>query len=346
MGFILKVANRRFDFFNRATVDLKYGHVGSTFSFSAVFRQDNATHRSLFKPLQYRDVQILTTRGEVLITGTITKIKFREAANEQLAVISGYSKSAVLGDCQIPKTKYPLEYNGLTLLQIAQQLAEPFGVTVVANNDEGEASVVIDEISASPSDTVVGFLANIATQRGLILTGNNLGQLEITKANTQQSPIATLGETLPVIKIEADYNGQGLHDSIVVMSQAGIETDNAAESEVKNTLVGAFRPSIRMQNTGNDNSTELAARRVRASELRNIFLKISTDRWEWVNNSGAQTMTPNNIITVQSPKNYIYNRTNFFVERVQLTSNDKEETAIISCVLPEVYDNGDPKFNF
>jgi hypothetical protein len=53
-------------------------------------------------------------------------------------------------------------------------------------------------------------------------------------------------------------------------------------------------------------------------------------------------MRPNNVIAVVSPENYIFNKTNFFVDRVKLILDEKKEVAELDCVLPQVYSNEDP----
>ena len=87
---------------------------------------------------------------------------------------------------------------------------------------------------------------------------------------------------------------------------------------------------------------EDAAKNQRAAELKNIRLKIRTSQWEWPINGSTEVMRPNNVIGVISPENFIFNKTNFFVERVKLILDEKKEVAELDCVLPQVFSNEDP----
>ena len=48
---------------------------------------------------------------------------------------------------------------------------------------------------------------------------------------------------------------------------------------------------------------------------------------------------PNNIITVQDPELYLFESSKWFIEAVTLTGDEKGNTAVLTCVLPQVYDN-------
>jgi len=343
MGLLIKVGNRQVDFFTKGSIELKYAHIGSTFKLSGVFDKDNAFQRRLFKPLSYEEITIFSVRGERLITGVVLNHAFKSEPREEIVTIFGYSKTGVLQDSQIPLSVYPLEYNGLTLRQIATKLCDPFGIKVIVENDQGISDEVIDEVTADPEQTVSKFIVQIASQRNLVITHNEFGNLLITRAQTNVPSIATYREEVPATTIRLSVVGANMHSEITAMKEIGIESDNASESEVTNTLVQSFRPKIRLQNVGNDNTVDNVARNIRANELKSIRLIISSDRWEWLNDKSLETIRPNNIVDVISADNYLAKRTQFFVESVQLDFDSTKETSILNCVLPQVYNNEDPK---
>lgn len=343
MAVSISIGGQSYQFFNKVAIDLKFGFSSSGFSFSALFDPDNANHRRIFRPLSYQPVTITSDLGERLLTGVILRHRFNRTANRQLSSFQGYSTTGVLSDCTIPTSVYPLQYTNLTFRELAERLIEPFGIDLVIQNFGVVADEPISEITAENNKSVYDFLNNIASQRNQILTHTQFGNLFLTRANANASPVATFRQSIPVTKISLDTNGQPLHSSLTVLKQADIENDNASESEITNPLVTNFRPIIREQNVGNDVTAEEAAANVRANELRNVRLTIETDRWTWLRNRTPETMTPNNIVSVISPDNYIFNPTNFFVESVKLNLDENKETAILSCVLPEVYNNREPR---
>lgn len=343
MAVTISIDGRQYDFFNKVSIDLKYGYSASTFSFSALFDPDNATHRRIFRPLQYQEVVITSDLGERLLTGTILRQKFTRSAKRELSTFSGYSKSGVLADCTIPKSLYPLEYSNLTFQELAERLIEPFGIDLIIQDFGVVAPTLIESITAKNTESVYGFLNNIIAQRNFVLTNTAFGNLLLTRPNTSASPVATFRQSIPVTRISLDVNGQPLHSELTALKQADIINNNASESTVNNSLVSSFRPTVKQQNVGNDITVEDAARNIRSNELRNVKLIIETDRWRWLRNRTPETMTPNNIVSVISPDNYIFNRTNFFVESVKLNLDENKETAILTCVLPQVYNNNEPQ---
>lgn len=343
MAARVSIDGRQYDFFNKVSLDLKYGYAASTFSFSALFDPDNATHRRIFRPLSYQDVVITSELGETLLTGTILRHKFPRSSKRELSTFSGYSKSGVLGDCTIPKSVYPLEFTNLSFEELATRLIEPFGIDLFIQDFGVVAEQIIDSITAQNTESVYGFLNNIISQRNLVLTNSPLGNLVLTRPNANSEPVASFRQSIPVTKINLDVNGQALHSQLTALKQADIANNNASDETISNPLVTSFRPTLKEQNVGNDVTVEDAARNIRASELRNIKLTIETDRWTWLRNRTPETMTPNNVVSVIAPDNYIFNRTNFFVESVKLNLDENKETAILTCVLPEVYNNNEPQ---
>lgn len=346
MGLVLQLGTSRYEFFTKATVNLHYAQTGSTFVLSGVFEEENALHRKLFRPLSFPEITLSTTDGTLLITGTVTTVRFKTTSEQELTIIEGYSKTGVLGDCQISIDSYPLEYVGLTLTEIATKLCEPFGISVVVENDGGAAGEVIPEVTATTTQTVSAFLTQIASQRNLILTSTAEGNLLITRANTNVPSMATYRQAIPTVSIGLSVNGQRMHSDLTALKQTSIETDNAPEDTIQNSLVGQFRPITKDQSIGNDNTITDAVRNIRASELRNIRLMIKSDRWEWTNGRETGIVMPNNIIDVIAPDIFLPDRTAFFVETVTLEVDAGTEESTLHCVIPEVYNNEEPKIRF
>jgi hypothetical protein len=53
-------------------------------------------------------------------------------------------------------------------------------------------------------------------------------------------------------------------------------------------------------------------------------------------------LRPNALIDVTAPECNINKRTQFFIEQVQLTQNNSEQTAVLTCVVPEVHNGQTP----
>lgn len=336
---ILKINNRKFDYFNAVSVSMSYDKIASTFNFVAHFDPDNPSHRSLFQPLKYSKVEILH-EGETLLIGRKVTTSFTSNSTPQLAQIGGYSLTGVFEDSNIPLSVYPIQSDGLTLRQIAEKILKPFDIAVVVDSIVADdVDSVLESSDASTTGTVKSYLTSLATQKNVILSHTKNGALLFTRAKANQAPIADLSDA---VDKKLSVSGQGIHSSIAVFKDANIVGGNAGENELDNPLVTSFRPSVSVQSSGDDNDTELTAKLRRAAELKSIKLTIKLDSW-MIN---GKVIRPNRIISVKDKSLHLYKRTNWFIEAVTLSGNEKEQTATLKCVLPEVYTNQTPSNPF
>lgn len=340
-----RIRNRKVDFWNTFNLSLRYDSVASVFSFTGYFNHENPEHKDLFCIGHYHTCT-LEHNGELLLTGYILSENFKSASKRTGIPISGYSLPGVLEDCQIGLPNYPLQYDGLSLNQIAGKLIQPFGIKMVVDPAVAtEMDKVYEKTTAKESQTIKDYLTELATQRNVIITHNAKGQLLFTRARAKQAPIYNYGEAggVPFREMELTFNGQGMHSHIHVVKQADSDGGNAGEETVQNPYVPyVYRPKVIVQNSGDDIDTQQVAKNALADELKNLSLKITMDRWE----IDGKIIKPNSLITVLNPEVYLYKKTTWFIEQVDLKGDEKELTATLTCVLPEVYSGETPEYIF
>ena len=342
MSAVLKIKNRRFDFFNDTEIALKYADIASTFSFKGYFDAASAEHRSLFRPFTYPRVTIETENRTRLITGVALNNSFASTSKTSLAAISGYSKTGVLGDCPIPVSAYPIEFTNLSLKEISENLCGLFGISVVLGDNSDRANEPFDEITSSTTSSIASFLNNIAAQKNLVLSSTSSGSLLIQGDTIPTKPRTTFNDGQPGVKLKMGTKGQGMHSEITVLKQASIDGSNAAQEVINNPFVSDFRPTTKSQSTGTDSDTVQAAKNSLANEFRNIQLSIEINRWTWPGTN--EIMLPNNLIAVHDHDLFLIGKENFFVDAVTLRENPKDgQTATLKCVIPEVYNGQTPK---
>jgi len=346
------------EFFNDFTLNLKYDSVASTFKIDFYFDPTNQTHAEMACVSHFHEA-IVQHNGETLITGYILSQKFISNSQKQLVTLSGYSKSGVLEDCDIPtnvngvsQADY-LQYDGLTLKEITQKLIAPFKLGLVIDSvarADSNQKFTLDEKLDEPIEKATGleskniksFLTELAIQRNIILSHDEKGNLVFTEAKTNKAPLFHVEKGVIATEIILTYNGQPIHSQITVVKQidaAGGNTDSN-EFTIFNPLCPiVFRPRVVIQSSGDTNTIEEYASNVLAAELKNIPLIVKVDRWE----INGKIIRPNNIITVYSPENFIYTKTKFFIESVEFKGDSKAQVAILTCVLPEVYNRQTPK---
>lgn len=348
---ILKISdrfhNRVVDFFNNFQLNLKYDSVGSTFSFDFYFDPFNPDHKQMSCVSHYHDVQVLHN-DELLITGVLTNQTFTDGATKSLASFGGYSRTGVLEDCSIPPSVYPLQSDGLSLAQIARKVIRPFRPEINLEVDpavSSRANSTLKSSTAGESETVKSYLADLANQKKIILSHNNKGDLLLTEAKTEGQPVMDFDLTkssYPGFDFSMSFNGQGIHSHITAQKQANIEGGNAGEQTIRNPYVvgSVTRPITVSQSSGDDNDTGSVAEQTRAKELKNIKLTITIQDWKL--NSG-EIIKPNSIITIYAPSLYIYKKTRFFIHEANYTGSSESTTAILHCMLPEVFNGKTPE---
>lgn len=334
-----RITNRRVDYFNQFKLNLQYDSIASTFSFNFYFDPQNPDHKEMTCVSHYH-LATLEHNGELLLTGYVLSQAFNHSNVKQLAAIGGYSLPGFLEDCEIPTSLYPLQSDNLTLRQIAQKLIQPFKLKLVVDPSVSKkVDSVYDTSTASESQTIKGYLTELAAQKQVIISHNEKGELLFTSAKTKQKPILHFEDGVIGTSMSLSFNGQAMHSHITVQKQASVDGDNAGESTVTNPYVPfVYRPKVKTQSSGNDNDTVLAAKQLLAAELKNIKLTIVTDRWEL----DGKILKPNNIISVMNPEIYIYKKTNWFIESIDFIGDNKSVTATLNCVLPEVYNGETP----
>lgn len=337
----LKIKNHfNVEFFNKFRVTLRYDSVGSTFSFEHYFDPKIKQHRILWQPGHFHVVRV-EHAGELLITGFILSQTFGQTSKKQLSSISGYSLTGVLEDCQIPPSLYPLQSDGKTLGEITRRILGFFTTKnapiklIVDPEVAGKVNSSFEKTTANETETIKGYLTKLAAQKNIVLSHTPEGNLLYTKAKTKTASIFHFTGGQPsVTRISLAYNGQGMHSDITIKKQASSEGGNAGEQTISNPYVPFVRrPNVKNQSSGTDNDTGNAARNALSAELKGIVLTIELSTW-FIND---KIIKPNNIISVTSPENYIFKKTNFFIESVDLIGDEKQNTATLTCVLPEVY---------
>ncbi len=335
--------NRKIDFFTNWKVVMKYDSIGSTFTFSYFFDPENPEHKE-FSCVGHFHLCTLEDNGELILSGFILSIDFVDSSKRELTSVSGYSLPGVLEDCEVP-VGVPLQSDTLTLREIVDRYVTPFGISYVI--DSSVAALMeerFDETRIKETQTVKSYLTELTSQKNIIMTHDARGRLVFTKASSGKKPIFYFDGSIPGVSYRMSYNGQGMHSSITAIAQADIESEEqAAEDTVDNPFCPiVFRPHVITQNSGTSNDTVRAAKNALQKELKNISLSITMDRWDL----NGKIVRPGEIISVRNPKIYLFKKTNWLIDSVELSGDAETRTAILTCVRPEVYTGETPDYIF
>jgi prophage tail gpP-like protein len=334
---IIKINGRNVDFFTGVSIQLKLDSIASVFQFKARFNPENDDHKEIFKPLQYYKVEIFNNDKILIFTGTILNTAFESNSGTNLVSISGYSLSGILEDCTIPVSQYPLQSDNLNLKDIANRLCGLFDIGLVIDSSvTNEVNRPYKKTTASPTDTIKGYLAKLTSQRNILLSHDAKGRVVMFKPNSEQKPKYFFNKE-NTLSMSSSFNGQSLHSEINVVRQpSGENAGVSTVDKVVNPLIEKYRPTTKVLSSGEDTDTKKAADNELAAELEAIQLKLEL-------NYLLEDIMPGDIVNVHNHEIYSFAYSRYMVKDVSYSYDEKSDKTSLSLVLPETYTGDIPK---
>jgi len=337
----LQINGTDYNNFSRFKLHLAYDSIAGTFSTDLYFDPNNSQHRNLMRPFSYNEV-FIEHNNVRLLTGYATANKFKQQDTKVLATLSGYSITGILEDSniEVPGEQCDIQFENQSLAQITEQLLFPYALSfAVQGSVAEEANKLFTNTIIKPTQTIKEYLSQLATQRGIILTDDPTGSLVYTKPLVgDMYPRYSFNGSTPGVSMELKTNSQSVHSVITVWQEADAFSDNASQAQITNPYMPLLKSKIAEQNSGDDNDTELAAKMLRADQLKNITLTITMDRWEL----DGELLLPNTVIQVQNPEVFLFEPVQWFIREVTYELDAEKQTAVLKCVLPECFTLAEP----
>lgn len=363
----VKIKGRFLDHYTALKISRSLDSIASTFSLAVRFNPENDTHKELFKPLQYLPIEIYSDSNELMFTGTILNHSFQSDNLFNLLQISGYSKCGILEDVTIPPSMYPLESNNKSLKEIADSLCGAYGIDVIYlldsdsdingdfNKNVGtkikafkepkkkrkqttnpEVNRTFKKTTASATDSVKSYISKLTSQRNILLSHNNSGDVVMFKPNVNSKPKYYFSKE-NTLKMSSSWNGQGMHSEINVVRQPSSENAGVSTADkINNPLIGKYRPTTKVLSSGEDTDTSKAANNELSAELQNIKLTIELQGL-------FEDILPGDLINVHNHEIYSFAYSRWIVSSIDLTIDEKSTTTSLNLVLPETYTGDIPK---
>ncbi|MDZ7922707.1 MAG: hypothetical protein U5M23_01320 [Marinagarivorans sp.] len=322
------IDGERFRFWSRLQITNEIDGI-STFQFSAPFEPDNEIFRRVFRPLSFKKVQI-TVGGSPLFTGTLVDVTPSIDPDANTIEISGYSTIGVLADCTQAESTLNLDFEGMTLADIATALCAPFGIGVVTRADVGPAFA--DGVAIQPSDNVWQFLTDLAQQRGLILSNDDLGNLTISNGAARGQPVARLEQGQPpLISIAPRFSAQDYYSHLTGLSPMSIEDDGGRVTELNPHLSVPLRPLSFVANDIDGAALGSATRGKMGRMIANA-ITYSVDVATWRDQAGS-LFSPQTLVTLIAPRAMIYSNYTFMIRSVSFNRDGSSASASLELVL-------------
>jgi len=372
----IKIEDVVIDTYTNLRLTVRYDSLVSDFQFSVLYDPNNATHRRIYKPLGYQRI-VISNGGSTLLTGTVLNIEYEDSPTPTLITLSGYSRTGVLEDCQIPLEE-PQQWFTSNLKEITEKLIAPFDLRLVIDPLIAQyVNVNYENVEAKETESIKDFLAKIASQKHVILTHDEFGNVRYTKArvgsettvddtlttvtvtpvaadidgaadyNAQRivtvtyEPVFTFNGTNPNTKIKLVTNGQNMHSTISVVKQSDVvDVQQVVDATIPNPYVqSVYRPNVSVQSASTGGDVPITARNILSEELKNISLTIESNSWYF----GKTLAKVNNMVNVISPNYFLFTKTLFFIREATYSGDADKQILTLNCCLPDVFTDGEPK---
>ena len=332
----IKINGEFYIFFNELVLSEKLDSVASAFSFLAYFDYENKAHRNIFKPLQYNEVEIFDDEDNLRFTGYSVNTNLSSESLPSLQSISGYSKTGILEDVNFPYKIYPLEKNNVNLTDLTNQILKEYGLELVVENSAAkDARLVYKKIVAEPTEKIKSFLSKLASQRNLILSHDENGNLVYKKINEYGSSkfFFTKQNT---ISMSLSVNGQSLFSEITVFRQPS--SDGGSVSTVdfaSNNLVKLKRNNVSILSSGDETDTKKLADNILAAQLKNISISVSINKF--------LDLKCGDVVEVMNEEIFLFERARLVVSELTIKVNENSTTIQLNLVLPKTFNGQQPK---
>lgn len=333
----IKINGKYYSFFDEVLINERLDSVASVFSFKGRFNPNNQTHKEIFKPLSFHKIEIYDDNDDLKLTGVSVNSSLGSSSTRELQNVSGYSLPGILEDCSIPFKIYPLEKNNVSLDDIVKNILPEFGLEYVVDSSvQNDMKLQYEKTTANPSDSVKDFLSKLAAQRNIVISHTVDGRLLFFKPNINAKPKLFLTSS-NTLRMSMTVSGQMLHSKITVIRQPSKDNPGLSPVDtITNPMLSGSRNIVKVLTSGTETETKKAADNVLADELKNISFTVEMNKIYDDLNCG-------DIVEVQNPEVYLYNRAKLMVSEISKTINNSSNQMTLKLVMPETFTGAVPK---
>jgi len=320
------IEGNKFSYFTDYTLKQSMDSFDS-FGFSAPFDPDIQIYRESFRPFSYKPCQVYYA-GNLFFSG----ILLAPQADGKDIKISGYPKCGVLVDCQVPITKYPLEFNNQDLKKISENIASAYNINVNFSESSGS---IFPKVAIEPEQNIMDFLIGLANQIMFLITNNAQGDLLFWKTQ-KGSSVANIKEgDIPYISCRPTFNYQEYYSHIIGLKKADSKTKAEKYVWENKFLIskGILRSHTFLASDAESGDLKTA---VMAKAGRMFASSCSYQlTLQGLKNQNKELWAKNTLINVLSKEAMIYKDTQFLIKNAEISrSSDKGDSTVLDLVLP------------
>lgn len=301
------------------------------------FRKDM---RQAFEPLAFPQVTI-EIGDELFLTGKIQDVAPSVDATQSSIAITAYSTAYWLTQIRAAPELPPFEFNGVDLKQIAQVVAgHTLGLTI---NFDGTPGAKFGRVKCERSSELHPFLAELALQRGYVLSDTASGDLLFRSEGPTGSPVARLSGQ-PIGRITPRFEPDKWYSHVTGRACKRAGAGNGSKYTQRNELYRTIFPRHYCETMDHTESADVP-RAVKATVGRMIASSASYTLEEvptWRDPSG-KLWQPNTTISISAPGAMIYSETELLIRSVKFRQTGEQQAATLEVVLPGSFGGTQPK---
>jgi prophage tail gpP-like protein len=282
--------------------------------------------------LPYKYPKASVYLGDHLIVNGLLYSVIPEQSEE--GIVKNLEGASFTADAIDSTLRPPYEVNNVTLEQRANDLVRPLGIKAVFEFPSGGP---FKRMTASKTDTIFSHLAKYASQRGLLISSTESGDMLFTKAS-EAAPIAIVEEEKPFPeKWQARFDGRARFNVYRALSQG--PRKNKRVGIAKDDNVPRARFLTFAANDSTKGNVKKAAEWRRSKQIADA-LSIPFPVSSWYTPDG-DLWQENSIVTVISPTIHVPSGFDFLIKSVEYVFDNNGTKASLNIVPPQVY-TGEP----
>jgi prophage tail gpP-like protein len=311
-----------------------------TFSFSAPLDIASKELADTLAPFAFKNCQVYYD-GELVFKGTLLTPDPELSVGAKEITLQGYPLCGVLNDCTIPLAQYPAEYNGLTIKEIAEPIADAYGIKIIFNGDPGGP---FTEVAVEPTEKITEFLVKLSKQRKLLFTNDEQGRLVFFSPKSEKAFVSFEEGKVPLISLKPQFKAQDFYSHIIGFTKT--DSDKESEQYIFENKYLINRGISRCQTIIVDDAEN-------GSDLENAVMAYGGRMFadcvsyelecEGHKNADGKLFKKGMIVCIKAPGAMIRNETNFIARSIKLKRTTEGKTSTINLALPGSYTGNIPE---
>lgn len=330
----LYVGGRKYEGWENVSVSRSVEAVAGSFDLTATDKWYLDTERWQIMP---GDLCELQANDLTLITGYVDCIAPSIGKDAHQISITGRDKTADLVDCSAVVASY--EIRGQKLKTIAEMLCKPFGITVRAESDTGEA---FPSVAIQPGETVWSCIDRLARQRKVAVTTDGSGNLVFAAigAGTAHDVLTEGGN---ILSADAVYDFAGRYSQYIVKGQLQATGDSqdgwnapqhAVQGKASDMNVKRYRPLVITAESGVYESSATTRAEQEAKRRAGDSSQINVTVQGWTQSNG-EIWPLNAMARLKCPSLYVEDK--FVIASVTYGIGNDGTTTTMVLKRPDAY---------